>query len=57
MKLFRCGDVVPGCDAEFNKPTEDELLNAIAVHAYTAHGLGELPPELLTRVRAAIVPA
>jgi predicted small metal-binding protein len=57
MKMFRCGDVVPGCDVEFRHQTEDELLTAVAVHAHNAHGLSDLPPELVSRVRAAIVTA
>jgi predicted small metal-binding protein len=55
MKLFRCGDVVPGCDAEFRHSTEDELLNAIAFHDHEVHGLSEISPELLSRVRAVVV--
>jgi predicted small metal-binding protein len=55
LKRFRCGDVVPGCTVEFKNATEDELLTAVAVHAHNAHGLSDLPPELISRVRAAIV--
>jgi predicted small metal-binding protein len=55
LKRFRCGDVVPGCTVELTTTTEDELLTAVAVHTHNAHGLSDLPPELISRVRAAIV--
>ncbi len=53
MKEFACGDVVPGCTARFHG-TEDEILSAVAVHAREAHGLTDLPAELVDQVRAHI---
>jgi len=55
MKLFACGDVVPGCDARWVCSTEDEVLVEVAQHAADAHGLTEVPPALVDAVRAAIV--
>ena len=57
MKVFRCGDVVPGCTVEFRHSTEEELLTAVATHAADAHGLRDISPELASRVRAAVVTA
>jgi predicted small metal-binding protein len=54
MKRFRCGDVVPGCDAEFTG-SEPEILSAVGVHARDAHGITEVSPELVAQVRAALV--
>lgn len=56
MKRFRCGDVVPGCTASFTG-SEDEILGQVAAHAARDHGLADVPPELVTQVRAAMTPA
>jgi predicted small metal-binding protein len=55
MKLFACGDVVPGCDARWVCTSEDEVLVNVATHAAEAHGVTEVPPELVAAVRSAIV--
>lgn len=54
MKAFACGDVVPGCEARWVCSTDDEILHQVAEHARSAHGLTEVPPELVESVRAAI---
>ena len=51
MKLFSCGDVVPGCSAQFSAPDEAAILSLVARHAEDDHGLTELSPELVARVR------
>jgi predicted small metal-binding protein len=55
MKRFACGDVVPGCEASWVCSTEDEILSRVAAHATADHGLTEIPPELVSAVRAHIV--
>lgn len=55
MKLFACGDVVPGCQARWVCSTEDEILVSVAAHAADKHGLDTLPEELVRAVRDAIV--
>jgi predicted small metal-binding protein len=55
MKRFRCGDVVPGCTAEFQFATDQEILTAVAQHARQDHGLLEIPPALADQVRSHIV--
>jgi predicted small metal-binding protein len=59
MKHFSCGDVIPGCAATFTAASDDELLGGVAAHATAAHGLVEVPADVVDRVRAAIrsVPA
>ena len=59
MKQFFCGDVVPGCTARFEAPTEDEILMQVAEHAKSGHGIPEVPTELVEKIRALIreVPA
>ncbi|MCB5281295.1 DUF1059 domain-containing protein [Arthrobacter sp. AL08] len=56
MKSFACGDVVPGCEARWVCSTEDEILVTVAAHAAAAHGLVELPDEVVRSVHRAIVP-
>ena len=55
MKTFRCGDVVPGCDAIFSG-SASEIETAVGEHAVTGHGLTDLTPELVSAVRANMQP-
>jgi predicted small metal-binding protein len=55
MKEFRCGELVPGCDAAFRSESEDELMQQIAAHARDEHGMDEVPPEVADQIRARIV--
>lgn len=53
-KVLRCGDVVPGCEAEVHAATDEEILRQAAEHARQAHGLERIDKPTLDRVRAAI---
>jgi predicted small metal-binding protein len=57
VKEFRCADVLPGCDARLRGETEEELLQVVTVHAHEAHGMDELPVEVVEQVRAAMCDA
>ena len=54
MKQFACGSVVPGCQAVFTAPDDDEILRQVAEHARVDHGISEVSPELVGSVRANI---
>lgn len=54
MKEFRCGDLVPGCDAVISGETDDKILQEVAVHAREKHGMDEVPPDVQDTVRALI---
>ncbi|SFR98767.1 Predicted small metal-binding protein [Granulicella pectinivorans] len=54
MKQFSCGDVVPGCTAKFTYETQEEILEAVAVHAEDAHGIKEVTPDLISLITARI---
>jgi predicted small metal-binding protein len=43
-----------GCDFTAKADTVEELMQAAAAHAKTAHGLDSIPPELLPMVQAAV---
>jgi predicted small metal-binding protein len=49
MKEFRCGELVPGCEATFQSESEDEILQQIAAHARDEHGMDEFRPRSSTR--------
>jgi len=51
---LRCRDVGLNCDFEARGTTEEEVLQKAVVHARNVHELTEVPPELATKVRAAI---
>ena len=56
MKEYACGDVVPGCGAQFRVTSEVEMLALCTVHAQHFHGLTEpqMPSDLVQRIRAVI---
>jgi predicted small metal-binding protein len=54
MKEFKCGELVPGCDHVFEGTSEDEILAQIADHARDAHGMDEVPDEVVDTIRASI---
>ena len=49
MKEFKCGDVVPGCEWVTRNDDEEELFAEISSHAREAHGMDEVPPEVVDR--------
>jgi predicted small metal-binding protein len=57
MRKFECGTVVDGCDGVVSGETDDDVLQAAAEHAASAHGMTDLPPELVEQVRAGIIDA
>ena len=54
MKQFACSTVVPGCDGVVTGETEDEVLAAAARHAADAHGMSEVPDEVVAAIRSGI---
>jgi predicted small metal-binding protein len=46
-----CAKLMPGCDFKAEAATEEELLNKAAAHASEAHGIKEITPELVTKVK------
>lgn len=53
-KQLRCRDVGLNCDFEVRGTTDEEVLQKAVVHARIVHDLPDIPPELATKVRAAI---
>jgi predicted small metal-binding protein len=53
-KVLKCGDVVPGCNAEMRGDSEHDVLRKAAEHAKTAHNMHSIPPDILSKVKNAI---
>jgi len=53
-KVMKCRDVGVDCDYVAHGATEEDILKQCAEHAKTAHGMTEISPELLSKVKAAI---
>jgi predicted small metal-binding protein len=53
-KQLRCRDVGLNCDFEARGTTDEEVLQKAVVHARIVHEIPDVPPELATKVRAAI---
>jgi predicted small metal-binding protein len=53
-KELRCGDLMPGCEAVLEGKDEAEVMARAAEHARSAHGVQQVPPELVGKVRSAI---
>ena len=53
-KVIRCRDIGVDCDFEVRGETVEELLENCEEHARTAHGMDEIPAELVAKVKAAI---
>jgi predicted small metal-binding protein len=55
MKEFRCRDVVPECPYVTRDENEEALWAQISEHARDAHGMDEVPPEVVDAIRGVIV--
>lgn len=51
-KRISCRDVGVDCDYEAQADSEAELMELLEHHARTAHGMDEIPPEVLSEVTA-----
>lgn len=54
MKQFACGNVVAGCDGVVTGATEEDVLAAAARHAADAHGMTDVPPEVVAAIKSGI---
>lgn len=54
MKEFRCGELVRGCWATFRGESDDEILQQVAAHPRDEHGMDEVPPEVVDKIRAGL---
>lgn len=51
-KVIHCRDVGFDCDGVIRANTEEEAIKMAAEHAQKAHGLKELTPEVVAKVKS-----
>ena len=54
QKVIRCRDVGFDCDGVIKAKTEDEALKLAAEHAMKVHGVKEITPEIVKKVKSVI---
>lgn len=54
MKAINCRDVGVDCDFEAVGETVDEVMRKCVEHGKEAHGMQDIPPDLASKVQAAI---
>ena len=54
MKEFRCGAVVPSCPIVFRGESEHAIFGLVQSHARDAHGMYEVPRDVVEEIRANI---
>ncbi len=50
-----CGDVMPGCTTRFEDTDKRRMLQEVAAHAASEHGITEITPDVLAAVESRIV--
>jgi predicted small metal-binding protein len=53
-KQFGCAAVVPGCSFTVTAENEADLFQQVAKHASSAHGIKEISPDIMAKVKAAV---
>ncbi|MBI3933943.1 MAG: DUF1059 domain-containing protein [Acidobacteria bacterium] len=53
-KAITCRDVGVDCDFEARANTVEELMKKCAEHARSAHGMTDIPAEMVVKVQGAI---
>jgi predicted small metal-binding protein len=53
-KVLSCRDVGVDCDFEARGETEEEVMKKTAQHAKEAHGMTEIPQEIVEKCQKAI---
>ncbi len=51
-KVIHCRDVGYDCDGVIRAKTEDEALKQAAAHAKSVHGLKEVTPDVVAKIKS-----
>jgi predicted small metal-binding protein len=54
VKSFKCADIGMKCGYQETANTTEQLMPKIAAHAKNAHGMTEVPEEVMAKINAAI---
>jgi predicted small metal-binding protein len=52
QKVIRCKDVGFDCPAVVRAPNEEQALRQAAEHAKSAHGVKEITPDIVSKVKS-----
>jgi predicted small metal-binding protein len=52
--IVHCRDVGYDCDGVVRAETQEELLQQVATHAKSTHGLQEVTPEVVAKVQSVV---
>lgn len=52
MKVIKCSDVGFDCPGVIKAKTEKEALEMAAAHAKEAHGVNEVTPEIVAKIKS-----
>jgi predicted small metal-binding protein len=53
-KIMKCADVGMDCDFEARGENEEQIMARAAEHARKDHGMDNIPPEVVQKVKAVI---
>ena len=53
-KTIACTDLFPGCEFKAEAESEADLLQKVAAHAASAHGVSEITDEMVSKVKGCI---
>ena len=53
-KTIECNDLFPGCEFKAEAESEAELLQKVAAHAASAHGVTEITDDMVGKVKGCI---
>jgi predicted small metal-binding protein len=53
-KTFKCADIGMSCGYQETADTTEQLMPKIAAHAMTAHGMAQVPKDVMAKIQAAI---
>lgn len=53
-RVFKCGDVVPGCNTVLEGRDDAEVIRKATEHAKVVHGMATMAPDVVNKVKAAI---
>ena len=54
MPSFKCKDVGMKCKFEVKDENQEEMMSMIAMHAEKSHGIKEVPPDMMEKIKKAI---
>ncbi len=54
MPEFKCKDLGMTCSFEVKDENQDEMMKMIALHGASSHGIKEIPPDMMAKIKKVI---